>query len=185
MKLLSWAAILVVLAACQQKTKSATGREGGTTDTTMTTVTDSTALETLYQAGYSSNFNTTGVSNADLNTVMKTYKDWENGNVDAVTQGFADSVMWDNADGQSLMMTNAQLNQRWKSFRDSLSSVKIDMEAYTKLYAADKNEGSVITWYKETDTYKTGKVDSAMYTDINLLKNGRIAYFRQYKRLHK
>jgi hypothetical protein len=59
------------------------------------------------------------------------------------------------------------------------------MEAFTKMYAADKNEGSVVAWYKETDTYKGGKVDSAYYHDINVLKNGKIQYYRQYRRVAK
>ena len=35
---------------------------------------------------------------------------------------------------------------------------------------------------KENDTYKTRKVDSASYHDINLMKNGKIVWFSQYKR---
>jgi len=32
----------------------------------------------------------------------------------------------------------------------------------------------VNVWYKEVDTYKTGKVDSVEFEDDNLLKNGKI-----------
>ncbi|MBK9570608.1 MAG: hypothetical protein IPO53_12315 [Chitinophagaceae bacterium] len=70
----------------------------------------------------------------------------------------------------------------WGTNRDSLSSVKIDMESWNKMYATDKKEGYIVTWYKEYDTYKTGKVDSASYHDINLLKNGKIVWYSQYKR---
>jgi hypothetical protein len=70
----------------------------------------------------------------------------------------------------------------WGTYRDSLSSVAIDMQAWQKMYEPGKKEAYVVTWYKETDTYKTGKVDSGYYHDINKLENGKIVSFEQYKR---
>ena len=37
------------------------------------------------------------------------------------------------------------------------------------------------TWYKEIDTYKTGRIDSANYSDINQVKNGKITWYSSYK----
>jgi hypothetical protein len=59
------------------------------------------------------------------------------------------------------------------------------MTAWNKMYSTDKNEGFVVTWYDETDTYKNGKVDSASYQDINMMKDGKIIYYSQYKRPKK
>ncbi len=73
----------------------------------------------------------------------------------------------------------------WKTYRDSLSSVSIEMEAWQKMYATDQKQGHVVTWYKEIDTYKTGKVDSGYYHDINRVKDGKITYLEQYKRVAK
>jgi hypothetical protein len=56
------------------------------------------------------------------------------------------------------------------------------MEAWQKMYEPTKKETAIVTWYKETDTYKTGKVDSAYYHDINAVKNGKITFYSQYKR---
>ncbi len=70
----------------------------------------------------------------------------------------------------------------WKTYRDSLSSVRIVMDAWQKMYATDKKMGFVVTWYNEYDTYKNGKVDSAAYHDINLVKDGKIVALEQYKR---
>jgi hypothetical protein len=50
------------------------------------------------------------------------------------------------------------------------------------MYEPDKKEGYVVAWYKETDTYKNGKVDSAYYHDINQVKDGKIVWYAQYKR---
>ena len=73
----------------------------------------------------------------------------------------------------------------WTTSRDSMSSVKIDMSAWNKMYSTDKKTAFVVTWYDETDTYKSGKVDSASYQDINMMKDGKIVYYSQYKRPKK
>ena len=71
------------------------------------------------------------------------------------------------------------------TYRDSLSSVTIDMQDWQKMYATDKKNGYIVTWYDETDTYKTGKVDSASYHDINQVKDGKIVWYAQYRRPKK
>jgi ketosteroid isomerase-like protein len=63
-----------------------------------------------------------------------------------------------------------------------MSSVTIDMHAWQKMYATDKKEGHIVTWYKEIDTYKNGKVDSATYHDINRVKDGKIVWYSTMKR---
>jgi hypothetical protein len=40
----------------------------------------------------------------------------------------------------------------------------------------DSNQEWVNVWYKEVDTYKTGKIDSAFYEDDNRLKDGKIVW---------
>jgi len=39
----------------------------------------------------------------------------------------------------------------------------------------------VNVWYKEIDTYKTGRVDSANFSDVNQIKNGKLTWLSQYK----
>jgi hypothetical protein len=63
-----------------------------------------------------------------------------------------------------------------KKYRDSLSKVQLTLYAWTSNHSVDKNEEWVNVWYKEIDTYKTGKVDSVDYEDDNLLKGGKIAW---------
>ena len=75
--------------------------------------------------------------------------------------------------------------KRWSSFRDSLSSVTMDMQGWKKMYGTDKNDGYIVTWCKEIDTFKNGKVDSADYHDINQVKDGKIVWYSQYKRPKK
>ena len=151
---------------------------------TAATTADSSTKSTVdlpYKASYSSNF-TQDVSDADLKLVMQSYKDWETGNMPGLGSAIGDSVEVDFNNGNHFKGTNANLLMIWSTLRDSLSSVAIEMEAWHKMYEPVKKESYVVTWYKETDTYKMGKVDSGWYHDINQVKNGKITYYRQYKR---
>lgn len=157
-----------------------------TTGTT-TTTTDNVAKSTVdlpYTASYSSSWST-DVSDADLKTVLMTYKNWADGNISGLSGAMADTTVIDMSSGDHLTKSNADLMKMWGTYRDSLSSVKIDMQGWQKMYSTDKKDSYIVTWYDETDTYKTGKVDSASYHDINQLKNGKITWYSQYKRPKK
>ena len=45
-----------------------------------------------------------------------------------------------------------------------------------------QKDSIVVVWYKQIDTYKSGRVDSAHYHDINMVKGGKIVWYSQYKR---
>jgi ketosteroid isomerase-like protein len=154
-----------------------------TPGTTMDAGTKST-VDLPYKASYSSSWST-DVSDADLKTVLMTYKDWADGNISGLGKAMGDTVTVDMSSGDHLVKTNADLTKMWSTYRDSLSSVKIDMTTWQKMYSTDKKESYIVTWYDETDTYKTGKVDSASYHDINQVKNGKITWYAQYKRPKK
>ena len=153
-----------------------------TTNTSSTTAKNSVDLP--YTASYSSTWST-DVSDADLKTVLTTYKDWADNNITGLSKAMGDTVVVDMSSGDHLKKTNADLMKMWTMYRDSLSSVKINMAGWNKMYATDKKEGYIVTWYDETDTYKNGKVDSASYHDINQLKDGKIVWYAQYKRPKK
>lgn len=179
-KMIFCCGLAVLLFACKNnetKVKSA-----ATTDSTATTTKQTVDLP--YTADYSANWNS-DVSDADLKMVLTTYKDWENNNMSGLGKAMADTVVVDMATGDHLKKTNADLMKMWTNFRDSLSSVKIKMDTWNKMYAPDKKEGYIVTWYDETDTYKSGKVDSASYHDINQVKDGKIVWYAQYKRPKK
>jgi hypothetical protein len=151
------------------------------TDSSATIKADKPAVDLPYTASYSSDF-TTDVSDADLKTVLVSYKDWADGNMANVAKAYTDTLLWDRPSGERLRLPNAGIMKVWSTYRDSLSSIVIDMQAWQKIYAADKKHGWVATWYKETDTYKSGKADSGYYHDLNLLTDGKISYVEQYKR---
>jgi hypothetical protein len=73
----------------------------------------------------------------------------------------------------------------WTKSRDSLSKVDLMMDAWVKSHSIDKNTDFVTVWYKEIDTYKDGRVDSAYYVDDNLVEKGKIVWYAQSKRVLK
>jgi len=147
--------------------------------------TDTTAKSTMtdlpYTASYSSNF-TDDVSDADLKMVLTSYKDWADGNISNLANSMGDSVQVEFNNGDKFNGTKADLMKIWTKYRDSLSSVTIDMQVWKKMYEPNKKDAAIVTWYKEIDTYKTGKVDSGYYHDINGIKDGKLNFYSQYKR---
>ena len=170
----------VLLSACQANAPK--------TETASEPPKDSTSAaapaDLPFTASYTSNWND-NVSDADLKTVLTSYKDWADGNLQGLGKAFGDSVDVDMSDGHHFRKSNADLMKMWGNYRDSLSGVKMDFASWHKMYAKDKNDIYIVTWYDETDTYKNGKVDSATYHDINRLKDGKIVWYSQYKRVKK
>ena len=159
----------------------------GEEKTATTTTADSTVKSTVdlpYTASYSSSWSS-DVSDADLKMVLTSYKDWADNNMRGLGSAMADTVTLDMSSGDHKKLSKADLIKMWSTYRDSLSSVKIDTAGWNKMYSTDKNDGYIVTWYDETDTYKTGKVDSATYHDINQVKDGKIVWYSQYKRQKK
>jgi hypothetical protein len=152
-----------------------------------TETTDNGAKSTVdlpYKASFSSQWST-DVSDADLKMVLVSYKDWADGNMSNVAKAYGDTLVWDRTTGEHYQLPNADIMKMWGTYRDSLSSITIDMQAWQKMYATERKEGYIVTWYKEIDTYKTGKADSGYYHDINQVKNGKITGLEQYKRSAK
>ena len=137
-----------------------------------------------YTATYSSQFNQ-DVSDNDLLTVLNSYKAWENGDMTSLRSTMADSISFNGWDGTVYNGPTENLLAKWGTTRDSLSSVKIVFAAWDKAHAIDKNEDYIDVWYKEIDTYKSGKVDSADWHDINMVKNGKIVWYSQFRRAFK
>ena len=180
-KVLSLFCLVAFISSCNNGGDEKTAAGPGTSHAAAATTTATTPADLPYTASYSSSFSE-DVSDADLKLVLMSYKHWADGDMQGLARTMGDTVEVEMSSGEHLKLSNADLMKRWDTYRDSLSSVAIDMQGWKKMYATDKKEGYVVTWYKETDTYKNGKVDSAYYHDINQLKNGKITWYSQYKR---
>ena len=73
----------------------------------------------------------------------------------------------------------------WQTYRDSLSSVKITMNVWLKNHSLKDSMDFINVWYKEIDTYKSGKVDSAKYEDDNGIKNGKLIWYSSHRQILK
>ena len=137
-----------------------------------------------YTATYTTDF-TNNVSDSDLLTVLNSYKAWETGDVKGLRATMGDSMFVNGADGFKFSGLTDSLMKSWQNMRDSLSSVKITMDVWLKNHAVKDGGNFINVWYKEIDTYKTGKVDSANYEDDNALKNGKIIWYSSHKQILK
>ena len=169
----------IFLLSCNND-KATTGSTTESKDSTVAT----TATDLPYIPSYSSSWSNE-VSDADLKMVLTSYKDWADSNMTGLANALADSIEVDFSSGENFKGTKEELIKRWTTYRDSMSSVAIDMQGWNKMYSTDKKDGYIVTWYKETDIYKNGKVDSAYYHDINQVKDGKIIWYSQYKRPKK
>ena len=172
-------ATAICFTACTNEKKEKT--ESEKTDSQMTS---SPAVTLPYTATFSSQFNDK-VSDQDLLNVLNSYKHWESGDMAALSGVLADSITYLGWDGTKYSGPKAALLEIWTKYRDSLSAVKIEIAAWTKSHSIDKQNDFIDVWYKETDTYKTGKIDSFNLMDANGVTNGKISWYSQYRQALK
>jgi hypothetical protein len=159
--------LAVVFIACNNKSETNTSSSGS-------------SIKLPYESGYTTDFNNK-VSDSDLLLVLNSYKYWETGDLNALRSTMGDSMSVNGATGFKFNGLTDSLMKTWQVSRDSLSSVVITMDVWLKNHSLKDSNDYINVWYKEIDTYKTGKVDSANYSDINMTKNGKIVWFSQYK----
>jgi hypothetical protein len=94
---------------------------------------------------------------------------------------FGDSVEFYFPNGFIFKGTGDSAVKMAAKYRDSLSKVVLTFYAWTSNHSVDKNEDWVNVWYKEVDTYKSGKVDSTDYEDDNRVKDGKIVWGSSHK----
>ncbi len=137
-----------------------------------------------FKATYSSSFICSdNEKNAQM--VLQSYKDWEDNKLSNASAYFGDTVTMIFPDGTNNHYSRDQFVKEAQVYRDSLASSKIEVIAYTNLHSTDKNTDWVGVWYKQTDTWKKGKIDSAFYQDDNMLTNGKIVYVSSKKQVLK
>jgi hypothetical protein len=156
----------VAIAACKSKDE--------------TKAAESSNIQLPYTASYTTDFNN-HVSDSDLLVVLDSYKYWETGDLKGLRSTMGDSMYVDASDGFKFAGLTDSLMKTWQTMRDSLSSVKITMDVWLKNHSTKDNSNYVNVWYKEIDTYKSGKVDSANYEDDNAVQNGKIIWFSSHK----
>jgi hypothetical protein len=156
------------LAACSG---GSTGSAAATKDSAATAA---PAVNLAYTAVYSSDFVPGKAS--DVAAVLDNYKAWETNDMKTLRATTGDSLTMYFPSGYVFVGTGDSAVKMAAKYRDSLSKVVLSFYAWTANHSVDKNEDWVNVWYKEVDTYKTGKVDSTDYEDDNRLKDGKIVW---------
>lgn len=163
-KLISLLSVTALLAACNNNPGSAPAE----------TKSASAKPAMPFTASYSNDF-VLGSDSSSL-VALNSYKAWQDGNMSDLKNTLGDSVTFDFASGYTFKGPIDSFMTMASKVRDSLSAVNLKMDVWIPTHFNDKNDDWVSVWYKETDTYKNGKVDSAYYQDDNLIKNGKIVY---------
>jgi ketosteroid isomerase-like protein len=169
------ALILFLIPVCMQACSGGGGSSASATK-------DSTVTASKVTMPYTASLSSTFVPgrDSDVLVVLNSYKAWETADMAALKATLADSTGYVFPNGYTFNNTADSFMRFAAKFRDSLSNVKIDVVAWLGSHSVDKNQDWVNVWYKETDTYKTGKVDSTNFEDANLVKNGKIAWTYSY-----
>ena len=160
----------VYLVACDNQTK--------------TEKSTASSIKLPYEAVYATEF-TNDVPDSCLLLALNTYKYWEAGDMKGLRSTMGDSIYVNGADGMKFRGLTDSMIPIWSKYRDSLSSVKITMDVWLKSHSVKDSADYVNVWYKEIDTYKNGKVDSANYEDDNGFKNGKIIWYSSHRQILK
>jgi len=140
----------------------------------------SSSIKLPYEARYGTEF-TNNVSDSDLLVVLNSYKYWETSDYAALRTTMGDSMYANMSDGLKFQGLTDSLMGIWKKYGDSLSSIKIDMGVWLKNHSVKDSIDYINVWYKETDTFKSGRVDSGNFEDDNAVKNGKIIWLSSHK----
>ena len=172
-------ASVAMLAACNspEPAKTDTMKPGEDSTVKESTMRDITSP---YQMEYSSKFVMDDPKNAE--TLLTLWKDWDNGNLSAHKESFADSVEMHFADGSMMRTSRDSAIASAQSYRNTFTSSVSSVQAVMAVKSTDKNENWALIWGKEIDKNKKGKVDSFyLHETWRFNKNGQADLFYQYK----
>lgn len=133
-----------------------------------------------YPVAYSSKFEISDDANAKK--ILELWKDWDNGDLSAHKDYFADSVHLYFADGTAMHGPRDSIVASAQAFRNSYKSVTSHVDAVVPLKSADKNEQWVCIWGGEVSTDSKGKTDSTQLMETwRINKDGKTDLLYQYK----
>jgi len=145
---------------------------------------DSMAVQNInspYEIQYSSKFVMGNPKYAE--DVLTLWKDFDNGNLSAHKDFFADSVEVILGTGAHMHSTRDSVIAAIQKYRSSLATAVDRVDAVMAVKSTDKNEDWVLIWGMETDTHKNGKIDSVDLQETwRINKNGKADFFMQYAR---
>ena len=179
MRKILFVASVTVLAACTSNEPAKTDSMTSGADSTVQTAPAQT-INSPYAINYSSNFVMGNTKNAEA--VLTLWKDWDNGDLSAHKDIFADSVEMRFSDGSVIHASRDSVIAAAQNFRSTFSSAVSSVDAILPAKSVDKNEDWALIWGKEIDTDKKGKVDSFYLQETwRFNKDGKADLMFQYK----
>lgn len=115
-------------------------------------------IQSPYPISYSSKFVMDDPKNAE--TLLAIWKSYDNGNISAGKDLFADTIDAQLGDGSVMHLSRDSTITVVQAVRNSFKNAVDRVSAIMAVKSTDKNEHWVLIWGTETDTYKNGKVDS-------------------------
>lgn len=164
-------AAVVLLAACDSKKKEPAKTGGEQTAST---------IKSPYEIRYSSQFVMDEPKNAE--TLLTLWKDWDNGNLSAHKEMFADSVELHFSDGSMMHASRDSVLAGAQSYRNTFASSTDKVDAIMAVKSTDKKENWALIWGLETNTDKSGKVDSSYLQETwRFNKDGKADLMYQFR----
>jgi hypothetical protein len=117
----------------------------------------------------------------NLKTALQALKDFENGNVEACMNAFADSIKLA-FDGMEGTFSKDSVLKMFSEDRKSLKAVQIDMDDYETVKSKDGKQEYVSMWYKQKWQDQKGNWDSVICMDDMKFVNGKIASLDEKRR---
>ena len=132
-----------------------------------------------YTATYSSHFEIGDPQHAK--TILDLYKDWDNNTMDDAKNLFADIDTLIFADGSMLSGSRDSVFGVMKKMRNTMGTIKDEVQAWIPLKTTDRNENWVAIWTKEITTAPNGKKDSSYLQETwRINKDGKADFVLQY-----
>jgi len=167
-------AVMVVLSACNSSTPAP--GENAKADSPTTKMKD---IQSPYAIDYSSKFTIDDPKNAE--SLLALWKAFDNGNLSAAKDLFADTVEMNFADGMKMRASRDSIIAAGQAYRNSLGAVVENVHAIMAVKSTDKDEHWALIWGTEKNTHKDGKVDSTDLQETWMFKDGKAALMYQFK----
>ncbi|HEY4208920.1 MAG TPA: hypothetical protein VGM31_18980 [Puia sp.] len=137
-------------------------------------------IQSPYTIGYSSKFAIDDPKNAE--TLMALWKAYDNGNLSAAKDMFADTVEMNFADGMVIRASRDSIVSTGQAYRNNFSTVVEDVHAIMAVKSTDKDEHWALIWGTEKTTHKNGKKDSTELQETwKFDKDGKASLMYQFR----
>ena len=169
-------AVMVVFAACNNSSSTPSDSAKAGADSSSAKMRD---IQSPYAIDYSSKFTIDDPKNAE--SLLALWKAFDNGNLSAAKDLFADTVEMNFADGMKMRASRDSIIAAGQAYRNSLGAVVENVHAIMAVKSTDKDEHWALIWGTEKNTHKDGKVDSTDLQETWMFKDGKAALMYQFR----